>query len=98
VVYIEVVPSEYALRLSERPGATVSAFSTALGRSILAFSPAGVVESLVRGRERPALTPFTITDPAKLLRELAKIRTRRVPYRRAASAFHWSTRSARSQG
>jgi DNA-binding IclR family transcriptional regulator len=75
VVYIEVVPSEYALKLSERPGATVWALSTALGRSILAFSPSGMVESLIHGRELPALTPFTITDPAKLTREFEKVRS-----------------------
>jgi DNA-binding IclR family transcriptional regulator len=76
IVYVDVVPSEYALRLSERPGATVLALSTALGRSILAFSPRGVAESLMRARPLPALTPFTITDPAKLLREIEKVRTR----------------------
>ena len=75
IVYVEVVPSEYALRLSERPGATVWALSTALGRSILAFSPQAVIQSLMRGRELPALTPFTITDPAKLLREFEKVRS-----------------------
>jgi IclR family acetate operon transcriptional repressor len=74
VVYIEVVPSEYALKLSERPGATVWALSTALGRCILAFSPPSLVESLIRGRELPALTPFTITDPVKLAREFKKVR------------------------
>jgi IclR family acetate operon transcriptional repressor len=75
VVYIEVVPSEYALKLSERPGATVWALSSALGRSILAFSPPGMMESLIRGRELPAFTPFTITDPVKLVREFEKVRT-----------------------
>ena len=75
VVYIEVVPSEYALKLSERPGATVWALSTALGRSILAFSPKSIVESLVRDDELPALTPFTIKNPAKLKRELEKVRS-----------------------
>lgn len=74
VIYIEVVPSEYALRLCERPGATVWALSTALGRSILAFSPPQVLQSLIKGRELPALTPFTITDPNKLAREVEKIR------------------------
>ncbi len=73
VIYLEVVPSEYALKLSERPGATVWALSTALGRSVLAFSPPTVAEALLRGRELPALTPFTITDPAKLKRELEKV-------------------------
>jgi DNA-binding IclR family transcriptional regulator len=74
IVYIEVVPSEYALKLSERPGATVWALSTALGRSILAFSPPSTVESLVRDEELPGLTPFTIRSPAKLRRELEKVR------------------------
>jgi IclR family acetate operon transcriptional repressor len=76
IVYVEVVPSEYALRLSERPGATVWALSTALGRCVLAFSPPGVTESLMGARELPALTPFTITEPAKLMRELEKVRSR----------------------
>ena len=76
IVYVEVVPSEYALRLSERPGATVWALSTALGRCVLAFSPPAMVESLMRGRALPALTPFTITDPAKLKREFEKVRAR----------------------
>jgi DNA-binding IclR family transcriptional regulator len=76
IFYVEVIPSEYALRLSERPGATVWALSTALGRSILAFSPPAVAESLMRGRPLTALTPFTITDPAKLLREFEKVRSR----------------------
>jgi IclR family acetate operon transcriptional repressor len=76
ILYVEVIPSEYALRLSERPGATVWALSTALGRSILAFSPPAIAESLVRGCELPALTPFTITDPDRLLREFEKVRAR----------------------
>lgn len=75
IVYVEVVPSEYALRLSERPGATVSALSTALGRSILAFSPPVVLESLTKGRQLQEFTPFTITDTKKLIREIEKIRT-----------------------
>lgn len=75
IVYVEVVPSEYALRLSERPGATVWALSTALGRCILAFSPAPLYKSLMRGQKLPALTPFTITEPSRLVRELEKVKT-----------------------
>lgn len=74
IVYTEVVPSEYALRLSERPGATVWALSTALGRCILAFSAPTLYKSLIRGQKLPALTPFTITEPAKLTRELEKVK------------------------
>ena len=63
VVYLEVAPSEYALKLSERPGATVWALSTALGRSILAFSSPLLAESLLqfpgflRSRRTPSQIP-----------------------------------------
>jgi IclR family acetate operon transcriptional repressor len=46
VVYLEVVPSESALRFSERPGATVAVHASSLGRAILAFSSASVEAQL----------------------------------------------------
>lgn len=76
VVYVEVVPSEYALRLSERPGASVLAHASALGKAILAYSPLDVVQRVIRDRELSALTPNTITDPDKLQRELLRVRDR----------------------
>lgn len=76
VVYIEVVPSEFALRFSERPGATVAPHASALGKAILAFSPPDVVQSLIRARELSTLTKNTITDPAALLEELRRVRER----------------------
>jgi IclR family acetate operon transcriptional repressor len=45
VVYIEVVPSEHALKLSQRPGATVWALSTALGRYIWPSRPAAYLRA-----------------------------------------------------
>jgi IclR family transcriptional regulator, acetate operon repressor len=76
VVYIEVVPSEFALRISERPGATVSVHASALGKAILAFSPPELAESLIRFRDLPVLTARTIVDPDKLLDELKRVRER----------------------
>ena len=76
VVYLEVVPSEYALRLHEQPGASVPVHASALGKAILAFTPTGAVESLIQGRELPALTPNTITEPGALRRALRRIRAR----------------------
>jgi DNA-binding IclR family transcriptional regulator len=73
VVYLEVVPSECALRLHERPGASVPVHASALGKAILAFSPREVVEGLLQGRELPALTPNTITRPEAFLRELQRV-------------------------
>ncbi len=74
VVYIEVVPSEFALRLSERPGASVEAYCTALGRSILAFSADGAAESILGKRTLPRITPHTMVEPKLILEELVRIR------------------------
>ena len=74
VVYIEVVPSEFALRLSERPGASVEAYCSALGRGILAFSAPSVAESILGKRMLPRLTPQTLVDPKIILQELTRIR------------------------
>jgi len=74
VVYLEVIPSEYALRLHERPGAAVPFHASALGKAILAFSPGDVVRGLLEGRALPALTSNTITAPVAFLRELSRVR------------------------
>lgn len=74
VVYLEVVPSESALRFSERPGATVAVHASSLGRAILAFSPAAVVDGLIAGRPLAALTARTITAEPELRRELELVR------------------------
>lgn len=76
VTYVEVVPSEYALRLHERPGATVDAHASALGKAILAFSTPEMVESLIRGRELQMFTRNTITNPDELLAELKRVKDR----------------------
>ena len=74
VVYLEVVPSESALRFSERPGATVAVHASSLGRAILAFSPAAVVDGLIAGRPLAALTALTITGEPELREELGLVR------------------------
>jgi IclR family acetate operon transcriptional repressor len=76
VVYLEVVPSEFALRLAERPGATVAPHASALGKAILAFSPPEMVESLVRAQQFPMYTRNTITEAPAFLEELRRVRER----------------------
>lgn len=76
VVYVEVVPSEYALRLHERPGATVALHASALGKAILAFSDNEFAAGLLRNRDLPALTPNTVTHPDQLLGEIKVVRER----------------------
>lgn len=76
VVYLEVVPSEFALRLSERPGATVAPHASALGKAILAFSPPEAVDGLVRAQQLPMYTRNTIRDGVAFQEELRRVRER----------------------
>ena len=76
VTYLEVVPSEYALRLHERRGASVGVHASALGKAILAFSPPALAESIVTSRKLERFTPNTITDKKEFLNELKRVRAR----------------------
>ena len=87
VSYVEVVPSEYALRLHERPGATVSFHGSALGKAILAFTDEEVAMSLVHGRDLPMFTRNTITDPDEFLSELRRVRERGYAFDRGETSL-----------
>jgi IclR family pca regulon transcriptional regulator len=50
--------------------------ATALGKVLLAYLPEHREQALVGEMELPALTPFTITDRRKLLKELQQVRNR----------------------
>jgi len=87
VIYLEVVPSEYALRLSERPGASVPAHASALGKAILAFSPSSVAASLISERQLPMLTRNTITDPDEFHKELRRVKERGYSFDRGETSL-----------
>jgi len=74
VTYLEVVPSEFALRLQESRGASVKAHASALGKAILAFSPPEAVEDFIRNHELERVTQHTIANPDELLSELKRVR------------------------
>jgi IclR family KDG regulon transcriptional repressor len=74
VTYLEVVPSEFALRLEEIRGHSVPAHCSALGKAILAFSPQNIVEDLVRGQELEIVTQNTISNPDEFLTEIKRVR------------------------
>jgi IclR family acetate operon transcriptional repressor len=76
VEYIEVAPSEYALRFSEKPGSTVPAHASALGKVLLGYATPEIVQSLIGGRSLPMITPNTITDPNQVIAEAQKARQR----------------------
>jgi IclR family acetate operon transcriptional repressor len=75
VTYLEVVPSEFALRLEERRGASVPAHASALGKAILAFSPVNVAQDFVRYGHLERLTQNTITGPEEFLAEIKRVRS-----------------------
>ena len=74
VTYLEVVPSEFALRLQESRGASVKAHASALGKAILAFSPPDAVQEFIRNHELERVTQHTIANPDELLTELKRVR------------------------
>ena len=74
VTYLEVVPSEFALRLEDRRGASILVHASALGKAILAFSPPDLVESLFRGRTLAMVTQNTICNAEDLIAEMKRVR------------------------
>jgi IclR family transcriptional regulator, acetate operon repressor len=76
VVYVAQAPSRHSMRTFTEVGRRVLPHCTGVGKALLAqLDPAEAREIVVR-TGMPALTPRTITDPARLLRELAQVRRR----------------------
>jgi IclR family transcriptional regulator, acetate operon repressor len=73
VVFLAIARSTPAVRPDARIGGRLPAHATAVGKAILAFSPADVVDRVIRGG-LPARTAHTITDADDLRRELRQIR------------------------
>jgi IclR family transcriptional regulator, KDG regulon repressor len=86
VTYLEVVPSEFALRLQESRGASVPVHASALGKAILAFSPKDVVQNFVRGHGLESVTPHTILNPDDFLAELKRVRSAGFAFDRGESS------------
>jgi DNA-binding IclR family transcriptional regulator len=76
VAYIEKQPGPRPVT-GFTPAATLPVHATALGRALLAFAPAGVVERTILQGLR-AYTPHTVTAPDRLRRALAIVRLTKV--------------------
>jgi IclR family KDG regulon transcriptional repressor len=74
VTYLEVVPSEFALRLQESRGASVPAHASALGKAIMAFNPQDSVMEVLSSYSLDRVTEHTIADRDELLTELKRVR------------------------
>jgi DNA-binding IclR family transcriptional regulator len=75
VVYIEKVESTHAVRMFSQIGRTMPAYSTGIGKAILAHLPPDEVAMALPETLEPR-TSATITDRAELLRHLAEVRRR----------------------
>jgi IclR family transcriptional regulator, KDG regulon repressor len=80
VVHIDVLQSPSALRIAANSGDRNPVYSTALGKSILAYLPEQEVNSILRQRPPLKMTPKTITQKPLLLEDLAVIRERGVAF------------------
>jgi DNA-binding IclR family transcriptional regulator len=76
VVYVERRESPQTLRLFGRVGHRNYAHCTSTGKVLLAFLPPEERERRVAAMDLAAKTPYTITDRARLLEELAAVRKR----------------------
>lgn len=76
VVYVERIDSPHTLRLFLEVGRRNWAHSTGTGKALLAYLPDDELSALLDGWEMPALTPYTITDRARLIEELRETRRR----------------------
>jgi IclR family acetate operon transcriptional repressor len=74
VMYLEIIESDWSLRMRAEVGATDPVHSTALGKALLAFRPPGQRDLLIPQSPKP-VTRRTITDRGALLEQLEVIRT-----------------------
>ncbi len=75
VIYLAKIEAPQTIRMHSRVGATMPAYSTALGKALLAFERPDILDR-VTASEMPPLTARTITSPAKLREELDQTQRR----------------------
>ncbi|MFJ5304308.1 IclR family transcriptional regulator [Streptomyces sp. NPDC088350] len=74
VVYAETVPSRQMFRIEAKPGTTLPAYCTALGKAVLAHRDADEVEQYLRTVVPVAYTRYTTTDFGALRQQIASVR------------------------
>jgi DNA-binding IclR family transcriptional regulator len=75
VLYIRIRESRQAVRLSSGLGSRAPAHCTSVGKALLAYKPPEVVKQVIEnGLKR--YTENTITEPSRLIDELAQVRAR----------------------
>jgi DNA-binding IclR family transcriptional regulator len=72
IVYVDRVETDWPLRMHLAPGSHVPSHCTATGKLLLSLLPERQMKALVRAAPLRRYTERTITDPAKLIAELAR--------------------------
>jgi IclR family transcriptional regulator, KDG regulon repressor len=81
VVYVAKVDSTHPVRMVSAVGRRLPAHCTAVGKVLLAgLSPEAFEARYPGSRELPAMTPHSITSPARLRQHLAEVRQAGVAY------------------
>jgi DNA-binding IclR family transcriptional regulator len=75
-VYLDRVESPQRVRVASNIGHREPLHGSAVGKAILAYLPEEQLETVIATAGLPPITRRTITDPAELRAELAKIRAR----------------------
>ena len=76
VVFLSQVETHEPIRAFFRPGTHGPIHASGIGKALLAYLPATTIARIVREQGLAAFTAHTITDPQRLVAELAEIRAR----------------------
>ena len=74
VTYVAKVSAPHSFPIHTKLGAQLEPYCSGLGKVLLAALPPEELELFVLEGDLVALTPFTITEPARLLAEVGKVR------------------------
>ncbi len=74
IVYIDRVETDWPLRMHLTPGSRVPVHCTATGKLLLSLLPERQMNELIRAASLRRYTERTITDPERLIAELARTR------------------------
>jgi DNA-binding IclR family transcriptional regulator len=71
VLYVDRVSGHVSVPIVSRAGSRLPMYATGVGKVLLAYAPASVVESVLADLSR--VTPFTVIQPGRLAEQLRRI-------------------------
>lgn len=74
-LFVERIRGPKSIPILSRPGGRLPLHATGVGKVLLAYAPAAFIDEVI-ARGLTQITPYTITDPDALRRNLADVRSR----------------------